>query len=959
VNGAVSQSDSNPLFVPGKVVAALGVLHEPGTVFEVRALNVAMKGQRWRRNAVSGFFNSPEAVIPELQRIEAAAGIYVTMNPVLPDLLNRAINRINDRAATGFATKDTDIVRRRWLLIDCDPLRPKGISATGGELAKGRGKAREIRDFLKESGWNSPVCALSGNGVHLLYRVDLPADDGGLLKKVLLALARKFDDAGVDVDKSVHNPSRITKLYGTQACKGDPTEDRPHRLSELIAHPENIAIVAREQLEAVAALGEDTVRGVTQFPPVPDMPFAAVPAVPESPSTRESLVLTAPGPGNWDPHAFVAQFIAKHGISVSRTEDKGGDTYHMLELCPWAAEHGGTDKPGDAAIVVKTDGQLGFKCFHSHCANRHWRDFRLFHEPDYEQARSRGTRIYTPVGITGADPDSAALQVQYFQILNTKGLEANEKYKRMAAATIAALNARGRFYFHAELKDFATAMWFDGTRRLLLNLSSDEWAAWLSEWTGLNRVERAFAFIQSEVETESLAGKTTEGIVPSEYWASSGDAVYLSNGNGEMVKMTADKVELCLNGTDGILFASGRTLTPWKLTDPVDPFESCRLFRECATSAAGHEILKLYALSMVTNQRCKPPLVLTGPIGSGKTRVGVGLFELFGIPPRVVAVTELGEDDFWTQINAGGSCCFDNADTRIKWLPDALAAAATAGTHEKRQLYTDSRIVTQRARAWVMVTSANPTFASDAGLADRLLVVRLERRVIETAEAALSTEIAANRDAGLSWIAKAISVALADHNPVPGSLNRRHPDWATMAVRLGRAIGREEQAIGAIRSAEADKSLFNIQNDDIGATILEIVAERGQWSGTSAELLSSVTEKDTGLAGKLTVKRLGKRLAKLWPHLESVLQGTKVPHRDGILTYAFTLPAGFAGYAGFQVPLSDNLSRENENIGLMENAPRNPANPAPALLNVIAPPYIPLVGESRFPAPDPDDDFLN
>ena len=54
---------------------------------------------------------------------------------------------------------------------------------------------RAVRDYLRERAWPDPVAGDSGNGWHLLYRIDLPndADAASLLKKVLQALAARFD----------------------------------------------------------------------------------------------------------------------------------------------------------------------------------------------------------------------------------------------------------------------------------------------------------------------------------------------------------------------------------------------------------------------------------------------------------------------------------------------------------------------------------------------------------------------------------------------------------------------------------------------------------------------------------------------------------------------------------------------------------------------------------------------
>ena len=56
------------------------------------------------------------------------------------------------------------------------PERPAGISATEAEHAAALLLAQTVRRFLQEAGWPDPVLADSGNGGHLVYRIDLPND---------------------------------------------------------------------------------------------------------------------------------------------------------------------------------------------------------------------------------------------------------------------------------------------------------------------------------------------------------------------------------------------------------------------------------------------------------------------------------------------------------------------------------------------------------------------------------------------------------------------------------------------------------------------------------------------------------------------------------------------------------------------------------------------------------------
>jgi hypothetical protein len=228
----------------------------------------------------------------------------------------------------------------------------------------------------------------------------------------------------------------------------------------------------------------------------------------------------------------------------------------------------------------------------------------------------------------------------------------------------------------------------------------------------------------------------------------------------------------------------------------------------------------------------------------------------------------------------------DNADTKIDWLADAVATATTGAGDHRRKLYSDKETQEFKPNAWLAMTAANPTFAQDAALADRLLVVRMKRRTGETDDAELSTEIAQHRNAGLSWISKTLSAAFADNAETPKSLNKRHPDFAAFAVTLGRAMGCEAEAIASLSAAEEDKSRFNLENDTLGAAITKLMAtEPAGFAGTSAELLTKLAsiepdefgEDATGARGKRlwNNKRLGKRLTAIWVHVEALFDAKR------------------------------------------------------------------------------------
>jgi hypothetical protein len=224
------------LYCAEEVQRTIRLVCEAGAVFEVRALDAKMEGF-WREGIISGYFNNVDDLLRALPQIISARGIYLTLNPINPALHARAFNRFRLLGQRDPVTSDQDIVHRRWLPIDCDAVRPSGISSSDAEHEVAVARASLIRAKLSAEGWPEPVLADSGNGAHLLYAVDLPANDDGYVQRCLAALAKRFDDDRVVIDQTVFNPARIWRLYGTVAAKGDSTPNRPHRMSCIIDAP--------------------------------------------------------------------------------------------------------------------------------------------------------------------------------------------------------------------------------------------------------------------------------------------------------------------------------------------------------------------------------------------------------------------------------------------------------------------------------------------------------------------------------------------------------------------------------------------------------------------------------------------------------------------------------------------------------------------------------------------------
>lgn len=349
--GAVPNCDKQ------EIIRAMRAVFRENMVTEVRALKGKTPADRYA-GTYSGYFDDPEALANAVAEIDWATGIYFIPNQVRPDLLARSVNKLR-KVQSEPTTSDADIERRRWLLIDCDAIRPAGISASDEEHEASLVRAEQIKAALAERLWPDPIEGDSGNGAHLLYAIDLPAQDDGLVQRCLQALNSQFTDERVKVDQSVFNQSRIWKLPGTWARKGDdaPGQGRPHRMGRWFAIPDEIQVTPTVLLEELAS---------------------------ESPSASATTTINTDNgckPGSFDVEAFMRE----HSLSVRATHERNGTTFWVLDECPWNSDH--RDK--SAFIGRRATGHLIAGCKHDSCNGKGWHDLRAKLDPAWAERRAK------------------------------------------------------------------------------------------------------------------------------------------------------------------------------------------------------------------------------------------------------------------------------------------------------------------------------------------------------------------------------------------------------------------------------------------------------------------------------------------------------------------------------------------------------------------------------------------
>src|SRR5574337_338711 len=332
------------LSAPGLVISTcLKLLHEPGEVFEVRI-------PKTRAGTISGYFDDiNKAAIAISSQDGKHQAIYATVNPIRPELLARSNNRLEFGAS--ITTSDAEIDRRRWFLLDFDPVRAVGISSTDGELESAKDCAETVSQWLQSIGWPQPITASSGNGVHLLFRCDEPNNndartDFDCATKMISTL---FSTDRVNIDVSVSNAARIWKVYGTKSMKGSNTPDRPHRVAEITRIPAEIVQLSRDLISKVAA------------------PLRDAKADDFKDHTGEYI-------------SDMVKWLADRGLKVTSGPRPlfGTDGQKWtLDVCPFNPAH-------KEPIVGLANGRPLFKCLHNSCSAFKWREFREKIDPTYK-----------------------------------------------------------------------------------------------------------------------------------------------------------------------------------------------------------------------------------------------------------------------------------------------------------------------------------------------------------------------------------------------------------------------------------------------------------------------------------------------------------------------------------------------------------------------------------------------
>jgi len=253
-----------------------------------------------------------------------------------------------------------------------------------------------------------------------------------------------------------------------------------------------------------------------------------------------------------------------------------------------------------------------------------------------------------------------------------------------------------------------------------------------------------------------------------------------------------------------------------------------------------------------------PVLAIAGEQGSAKTVLSKLLRAL--IDPSVAPVRALPRDEreLFIAASNGHVLAFDNLSGLPPWLSDTLCRLTSGGAFSTRRLFTDQdEILFPAARP--VILNGIEDIITRPDLADRAILLMLasiaERR--RRTENALWREFEVARPYILGALLDAAAHGL---RMLPRVRLKRLPRmadftlWATACESAFRPAGTLEAAYSNNRRAAVENI---VDADPVAALVREIMADRGQWTGSASDLLQLGTNRSgwpkspRALAGRL------------------------------------------------------------------------------------------------------------
>lgn len=760
---------------------------------EVRMLHTS-------KGTISGYYDVEhfDKLACDLRSHDGKWNIFFTLNEFNEDIAARSLNHLTQWSK--HTTTDAEIIRRRWVLIDLDPVRPSGVSSTDEELGKAEESAGKIVDFLYKEGFPEAVRAMSGNGHHILLPVDFPNEPAitQLIKNFLSVLDSMFSTEEVKVDVSTYNPARITKLYGTIACKGDSTKDRPHRESYIISVPDTMEPVRKDLLKKV----------ISDYGVSEQKQEKVLDKVKPSKNVkrRSEKVIT------------VKEFCQKHGIEIDHEKNLDNGICYVLSICPWNPEH--KDKSG--YIIEFSNGKIVAGCHHDSCNEETWETL-LAKYPDTTEYSS----------VSKAEPDEKISRVEI--LLNDIQEAEHKLYHDSGENAYVSVPSENGSREYMKLRDRRYS-------QILRQLFFANYSKPLSR----DNIQQTLDMLEASA---IFNGEEIEPAIRCKFWEDKIFYHMADEGNTVLCIDTEEGINVLKESPIPFIKTQSMLSQVMPKDIEVEEGEKKPSFQKIARKYwrfKTEDDLLLHNVVLLTrfiSDIPAPIIYYIGDRGSAKT-TSMRMDKLF-VDPSAVDVKALPSSimDTVTALSGEYMVGFDNIDGKISHeLSDLLCVCCSTGYYSKRKLFSDNDSVDIKLNVRLNFSGIT-TITDRADFIDRCIclsserIAPTERRTVEEILSEFKEDLPYLLHKGFHILAKAMEV----HRTLELEELPRMADFATWGYAIAEVMEYGgERFLKAYQQNQRNLLEVMVEEDSLLTVLISLIEQRKNFVGSMTQLYASL-----------------------------------------------------------------------------------------------------------------------
>ena len=594
----------------------------------------------------------------------------------------------------------------------------------------------------------------------------------------------EFSDDKVEVDKTTYNPSRICRLYGTIACKGDNIPTRPHRQARIISIRGEGEIVTISQITKIVSKLQDK----------------------HNINTEVTAEITNKKLKNVNKKKDVAEWLEKYEIQVSHRKEEADKIIYVLKQCPWNEEH--TDK--SAYVIQYNNGNIVAGCHHNSCSENNWSTLRSKYEP---------TNKVTNENIDKYDGKNEDKKGQIDILIDI--VEDIETYRTSMDETYVTIQIR-------ENK---------------VNVKSERFKKWIvSQFYNIeSKIPTNDNIAKIILLLESRAMNEVNEVLVERRCATVDNCIYydLKDDSCNVVKVSRDGWEIIKDPP--VIFA--RTKTMYRQVTPERNGNLDILDKWFRYKDENHLILqKVILVASLIPNIARPIQVLHGEKGSSKTSTMKLVRDI--IDPAIVPVVSIPKtiDDLAVYISKNYVPCFDNIDTISNQVSDLLCIAVTGGGHTKRKLYTDDEEQVMFFQRFIVLNGIN-VVATRPDLLDRCILLELERIPPNERkeEKVLREEFEKDKPIILGAIFETLSKAMSIYDQVELNNLGRMADFTRWGYAIAEVLGiGGDKFLEAYLNNQNNANIEALESHPVGFAMYKFMEDKTVWSGSPTKLLSEL-----------------------------------------------------------------------------------------------------------------------